>query len=130
MNKKLSSYALIITISAFSISCNREPKIEKGEPAPYEALPPASQEMNTAYEFKTFEVKDDAQKVLGWGYDIYINGERKIHQPTIPAVSGVHYFKDETEARTVAAYATNKMKSSGSFPTLSINELDSLGIKL
>jgi hypothetical protein len=79
-------------------------------------------------EVQTFEVTGETGKKAGWGYDLYVDGNRVIHQETMQAVQGIHYFKSEEEARKVGTYAMNKMKNSGDFPTISIEELDSLGV--
>jgi hypothetical protein len=90
----------------------------------------AMQNNNAAHSYfiKTFEVKNDAGTSEGWGYDIYIDSARTIHQPTIPAIEGIHSFKTKSDAERTGTFAMNKMKSSGSFPTLTMHELDSLGV--
>ncbi len=79
-------------------------------------------------EVKTYEVKDNEGKSQGWGYDIYINDKKLIHQPIIPAIPGNNPFKTEKDALKTGLLAVDKMKKSGSLPTLSVKELDSLGI--
>ena len=79
-------------------------------------------------ELKTFEVKDSTGKSQGWGYDIYVNGEKTIHQPIIPAVPGNNSFKTENDAQKVGSFALDKMLKEGSLPTILIKELDSLGV--
>jgi len=64
----------------------------------------------------------------GWGYDIYLNGERYIHQPTIPVVQGNKGFKNEKEAKQVAELVAEKIRNDIIPPTISSEELDSLGI--
>ncbi|MDQ3109375.1 MAG: DUF4907 domain-containing protein [Bacteroidota bacterium] len=80
-------------------------------------------------EVKTILVKDSADKPKGWGYDLYVDGKRTIHQPIIPAVPGNDAFATEQDARRTGEVAMKKMKMTGSFPTITIQELDSLGIK-
>lgn len=79
-------------------------------------------------EVKTFEVKDDTGKAKGWGYDLYVNGKKTIHQPTIPAVAGNDSFKTQVQAEAVGKLAANKMIVTGSLPTISVEELISLGV--
>ncbi len=79
-------------------------------------------------EVKTFEVKDSTGKSKGWGYDIYIESRKTIHQPIIPAIPGNRAFKTEDDARRIGLFAVNKMKIEGSLPTLLVKELDSLGV--
>ena len=81
---------------------------------------------------KTFEVKDkDSKKTIGWGYDLYIapeNDHPAIHQSNIPAIQGNKSFSTEEKARMTGEYAASKMKTTGSLPTITIKELDSLGV--
>jgi hypothetical protein len=111
----------------FIFSCNNGNEKKVKEKAVIESIATESLKPDF-YEVSTFESKDESGVIKGWGYDIYINGSRTIHQPTIPAVSGIHYFKTKEDAQNVGEFAMNKMKSTGSFPTLSLNELDSLGV--
>lgn len=80
-------------------------------------------------EAKTFEVKDANGKSTGWGYDLFVDGKRSIHQPIIPAVPGNSAFATEADAKKIGDLAANKMKVTGSLPTISVHDLDSLGIK-
>lgn len=79
-------------------------------------------------EVKTFEVKDSLGRSQGWGYDIYVEGNKTIHQPIIPAIPGNNSFKTETDAKKVGTFAIGKMLKEGSLPTILVTELDSLGI--
>jgi hypothetical protein len=78
---------------------------------------------------KTFAVKDSADKQTGWGYDLFVDGKRTIHQPIVPAVPGNDAFASEEDAKKTGELAMKKMKMTGSFPTITIHDLDSLGIK-
>ncbi|HEY0030520.1 MAG TPA: DUF4907 domain-containing protein [Bacteroidia bacterium] len=78
---------------------------------------------------KTFEVKDSASgKSLGWGYDIYSDDHITIHQPIIPGIQGNQSFSTEEKAKITGALALSKMKLFGGLPTITLEELDSLGI--
>lgn len=79
-------------------------------------------------EVKTFEVKNAERKSTGWGYDIYSGNNKVIHQPIIPAIPGNRPFKTEGDAMKTGLLALGKMKIEGSLPTLSVKELDSLGV--
>lgn len=79
-------------------------------------------------EVKTFEVKDSTGKSQGWGYDIYIENKKTIHQPIIPAIPGNRAFKTEADARKTGMFALGKMIKESALPTLLIKELDSLGV--
>ena len=76
------------------------------------------------YDCKTFDTDG------GFGYDIYINGHVFVHQEHIPAVSGVHPFATESDAWLVGSMAVEKMKQGIVPPTISIQDMQSLGIVL
>lgn len=69
------------------------------------------------------------QDSLGWGYNVMINDTVFIHQDIIPGIPGNKGFKTEEQALAVGNLVIKKMKKSKSFPSVSPNELDSLGIK-
>ncbi|TND09140.1 MAG: hypothetical protein FD123_1543 [Bacteroidetes bacterium] len=79
-------------------------------------------------EAKTFEVKTDEGKPWGWGYDLYVDGKKTIHQNIIPAVQGNQPFATEQDARKVGDFAADKMMKTGEFPTISVEELQEMGI--
>lgn len=80
-------------------------------------------------EVKTYEVKDTTSgKSLGWGYDLYVDGHLTIHQPILPGIRGNISFSSEEEAKRTGTFALDKMKKSGGLPTITVKELDSLGI--
>jgi Domain of unknown function (DUF4907) len=64
----------------------------------------------------------------GYGYDIMVNGKKMIHQPTIPAISGNHGFHSESDASNAGALVKRKLLNNEMPPTISIDELNSLGI--
>ena len=92
-------------------------------------VPQMGFQKNMQIEVKTYAVKDSADKLKGYGYDLYIDGKKTIHQPIIPAVPGNNAFATEEEAKRTGELAAAKMKATGSFPSLTIHELDSIGIK-
>ncbi len=77
--------------------------------------------------FKVF-INDSTEKSAGFGYDILMNDQRYIHQSSIPAVNGNQYFKTEDEAKIAASFVCYKIQNNIMPPTITINELDSLGI--
>jgi len=64
----------------------------------------------------------------GWGYQITQNKSVIINQPTIPAISGNHAFASEPEARSVAMLVVEKLNHGRMPPSVTVKELDSLGI--
>lgn len=84
---------------------------------------------NAKIEVKTINNEVSTQeKLTGWGYDIYIFGSLYIHQPNIPAVPGNRGFKTEADAKKAGAWAVHKIRNNIMPPTISVEELDSLGV--
>lgn len=81
-------------------------------------------------EAKTYEVKDASGKSSGWGYDLYVEGKRTIHQEIFPGLPGNNSFQSEEDARRMGQLAADRMKLTGTFPTIVPNDFDSLGTKL
>jgi hypothetical protein len=65
----------------------------------------------------------------GYGYNIIVNGEVKIHQPTIPGISGSSGFASAEDARKIARLAMAKIKDNPMLPPcISLQELQCSGI--
>jgi hypothetical protein len=71
--------------------------------------------------------KNDAA-TNGYGYDIMVNEKKMIHQPTIPAVSGNRGFNSESDAANAGALVKRKLLNNEMPPTISLDELNHLGI--
>lgn len=69
------------------------------------------------------------ESIGGFGYDIMMNGRLYLHQPMIPAVQGLKTFNSEKDAKKMAEFVLAKIKNNIMPPTVSISEIDSLGIK-
>ncbi len=64
----------------------------------------------------------------GFGYDIYVHGQLYIHQPGIPAISANKGFQTVNAAQKTADLVASKIRKNILPPSLSIPELDSLGL--
>lgn len=62
----------------------------------------------------------------GWGYDIYNNNKRFIHQPHIPALRGNQHFKKKEDALAVGKAVIKKIEKGLIPPSLSKIEVDSI----
>jgi hypothetical protein len=69
------------------------------------------------------------ESIGGFGYDVMMNGRLYLHQPMIPAVQGLKTFNSEKDAKKMAEFVLTKIKNNVMPPTVSISEIDSLGIK-
>lgn len=83
----------------------------------------------TSADFPEILVKT-VKTEIGWGYDVYVNGKMKVHQPHIPVLSGVNGFKSQRDAEKVGELVKKKIQKGQIPPTISRKELDSLKIVL
>ena len=70
----------------------------------------------------------DDIKVGGYGYDIYIFDALYVHQPNVPAINGNRGFKTKEQAKNAGDLVAYKIKNNIMPPSVSIQELDSLGV--
>lgn len=133
----LLSPILMLSMSIFIFSCstpseNNTSSTEKEVSTPQQkvvepnnnAAAQLPQITSDKIDVKVFEVKE----TQGWGYDIYVDSKRMIHQPTIPAIQGNRSFKTEKQALTAGLFAADKLKRTGTLPTITPKELDSIGV--
>ncbi len=66
----------------------------------------------------------------GYGYDIFVNNTLFVHQPTIPCLPGNKGFKTKSDAKKVATLVIAKIKKGQIPPSVSISEMEKLGIDL
>ena len=66
--------------------------------------------------------------VGGFGYDLLDGGKQTIHQPHIPAISGLKGFASKADAEKAGRLMKYKMENGIMPPTISVEELDSMKI--
>ncbi len=74
-----------------------------------------------------FSVKS-IQLENGWGYQIFKGKKLFINQKNIPAVQGNKSFTSERDALTAGEFVVNKLLQNQFPPTVTVEELISLGI--
>jgi Domain of unknown function (DUF4907) len=115
----------LITIS----SCGQNNTTEKSQPVasqPVAGYNPYKDARLTVEVFKVDSIEHNGSR--GWGYDIMINGEIHIHQPNIPAVMGNNGFSSEEKALMAGEFVIQKIKNNILPPSVTPEELDSLGV--
>ena len=74
----------------------------------------------------TIEVTENAE--FGWGYQLFKDGKLMIDQKHIPAIQGEQGFTSKENAEITGNYILRKIKNGEFPPTVSVQELDSLGV--
>lgn len=64
----------------------------------------------------------------GWGYQLFKDGKLIIDQKHVPAIQGKKGFSSKEDADLTANYILEKIKKGAFPPTVSVEELDSLGV--
>jgi Domain of unknown function (DUF4907) len=126
MNEKMKlfavSIAIILCMSCTNSDSAKEDNTVIQQPAANKEI---SSDTKVILEVKTYQ-NDSAIKE--WGYDIYADGVLYIHQPHIPAVPGNKGFQSVQKAETAGNFAVYKIRNNILPPTISVVELDSLGL--
>jgi len=63
-----------------------------------------------------------------FGYDIVVNDKPLIHQPNIPALPGNDGFTTKGRARRVAEFVVKKIRKNEMPPTVTIADLNNMGV--
>ena len=66
--------------------------------------------------------------VATWGYQLLKDGKLMIDQKNIPAIQGNRGFSTKEKAEVMGSFILQKVKNGGFPPTVSIEEMDSLGV--
>jgi hypothetical protein len=93
-----------------------------------ENQPESSKVKDNPYKNATIDIKTYKVDTLGWGYDIYLWKSLYVHQPSIPALPGNRGFSEDSLARKAAEFVVWKIKNNVIPPSVSLQELDSLGV--
>jgi hypothetical protein len=63
-----------------------------------------------------------------FGYDIIMNNRLFIHQPHVPGMSGNDGFADMEKAQKVAEFVVKKIKNNEMPPTVTMDDLNRMGV--
>ena len=65
---------------------------------------------------------------MGWGYEVWKDGALIINQTHIPAIQGLRAFVSQEQAQKAADIIKNKLDQGVFPPTISIDELQGIGV--
>jgi hypothetical protein len=74
----------------------------------------------------TYQVFFDQQR--GYGYDVFVDGKKLIHQPNIPGLAGTAGFRTKDDSERVAELVIRKMKNNEMPPAITEQELRQLKV--
>lgn len=123
------SVLIVLGVTLSFVACNPEAPKNKQASLPAEkavAFNPYEDSEITVEVFKIDSVEQTGSR--GWGYDILVDGKIYIHQPNVPAVMGNNGFSSEEKAREAGEFVIYKIRNNILPPSVSPEELDSLGV--
>jgi hypothetical protein len=63
-----------------------------------------------------------------FGYDIFLNGQVLVHQPSIPSLPGNDGFTTKEKAQKIADFVVKKIRKNEMPPTVTTNDLKKMGV--
>jgi hypothetical protein len=125
MRKRLHVLITVALLIVFSItSCRTGTSLSAvGQPSEREAK---QQENPYANADITTNIISSVNNTFG--YDILLGGKPLIHQPSIPGLPGNEGFGTKEAAQTVADFVVKKIRSNEMPPTVTRENLKSLGV--
>lgn len=118
-----TTYCFLILVA---FACNSETNSKKEVVIESDSLVVQSPAQDTASINYRLEVLENENNEFG--YQIFQNDVMFINQPIIPAIQGNHGFSTRERATITGNFVIEKMKQGFIPPTISIHELDSLGV--
>jgi hypothetical protein len=114
----MKSILFFLCIGTF-VACSTEPKEVLNE------TETPARKNKTASEYTFLTVQNQNSE---WGYQLFKDGQLMINQQNIPAIQGNKGFSSKNDAEKIATYILEKVKKGEFPPTISVEELDSLGV--
>ena len=123
---KLSKVVVLIIGISF-VGCENQTELVKAEKQPVAKTIESNPNLIETKR-DSFSLQTTFSPEFGWGYQIMNWGALYINQPHIPAIQGNKGFDDKDKAIKTAAYIIYKLENNMFPPTISPQELDSLGV--
>jgi len=131
-------YLLSISMLVTLFSCSSEQQAEQTETSAdtsnfhyhetaHKPEHPADSSSNP-FNGKVFTAEAYKNDSLGWGYFISMDGKKTINQPHVPGVPGTKGFKTKEQALKTANFVIYKIEHNMLPPSVTPEELDSLGV--
>jgi hypothetical protein len=116
----MTKYLYLVFAGIITVSCSSN---EESEPKEEKKIQQTREKKSPEFTFKAVHHEN-----VGWGYEIYYGAKLEIDQRHIPAVPGLQGFESKEKAEIAAMYIIEKMKAGNARPTVTVEELDSLGV--
>jgi len=128
MGKKGSRVSLAVIFVWFVFACLPAISISVDEAGEKQKAGKETSQQKNPYADAEISIKIISSIKKTFGYDILINGKPLIHQPNIPALSGNEGFTTKEKAQKVAELVVKKIRKNEMPPTVTIDDLNNLGV--
>jgi hypothetical protein len=113
-------YLFVSFVILFVVACSEKPSKSSEDEI--------NGDTNTTLASEKYEVITTENPDQSFGYQILKDGKLMIDQKNIPAIQGNRGFSSKSDAEKIANFAIDKIKKGAFPPTISVEELDSLGV--
>jgi len=122
VNRKTITFFCILILFAFTV--NFKSVIYANEIPVKQDI----KQQKNPYARATISIKIIPSVNKTFGYDIFLYGKPLVHQPNIPGLPGNEGFTTKARARKVAAFVVKKIRNNEMPPTVTIDDLNKMGV--
>lgn len=128
MGNNTTSISLASLLILFIMTCLPGPSIATDKAIGNQLVEKKDVHKNNPYADAQITIRIIQSVNNTFGYDILINGKPLVHQPNIPALPGNEGFTTEEHARKVAEFVVKKIRNNVMPPTVTTNDLNTMGV--
>lgn len=122
VNNKAITFFCFLVLMIFAIHSNAI--IQENEIPVKKAI----KQQKNPYANATISFKIIPSVKKTFGYDILLNGKTLVHQPNIPGLPGNEGFTTKARAQKVAAFVIKKIRNNEMPPTVTMDDLNKMGV--
>lgn len=126
--RKTISISLTVLFIFFISTCLYGVSISANESTDKKEAKQELKEQNNPYANAQITIKVIPSINKTFGYDIFIEGRPLVHQPHIPGLPGNEGFKTKEGAQKVAEFVVKKIRKNEMPPTVTIDDLNKMGV--
>jgi hypothetical protein len=121
----LLAFKLVLTVLFvfFTVACHTGTSLTSNAPSVQEIKQQENPYTNAEISTKIIPSVNNT-----FGYDILLYGRTFVHQPNIPGLPGNEGFATQERAQTVAEFVAKKIRNNEVPPTVTIDDLNTMGV--
>jgi hypothetical protein len=116
---------IAVLFMLFMVACHTATSLSADDPADKKE---EVQEQKNPYADAEITIKIIPAANNTFGYDILLYGRPLVHQPHIPGLPGNDGFTTKERAQTVAEFVKKKIRNNEMPPTVTIEDLNKMGV--